>query len=79
MCLNLVYVESAVLHAGLSDPERVELVARFNDPEDSLMVLIITHSVSSQDVNLDIKRWVLTHHLDDMKLTSQKEEIRSPR
>ncbi|MCJ1426022.1 hypothetical protein MMC29_003924 [Sticta canariensis] len=53
MCLNLVYVESAVLHAGLSDTERVGLVARFNDPEDSLVVLVIMHSVSSQEVNLD--------------------------
>ena len=53
MVLNMIYVETAVLHAGLSDPERVELVRRFNDPENGLLILIIMHSVSSQGVNLD--------------------------
>lgn len=50
---NLVYVECATLHSGLSDKERVDLVNRFNDPEDSLTVLIIMHTVSAQGVNLD--------------------------
>ena len=53
MVLNLIYVKTAVLHAGLSDPERVELVDRFNSPEDGLLILIIMRSVSSQGVNLD--------------------------
>lgn len=53
LCVNFVYVECAVLHAGLSDPERVQLVARFNDPDDNLLVLIIVDSDSSQGVNLD--------------------------
>lgn len=53
LCLNLIYVETAVLHAGLSDAEQVALVACFNNPDDSLLVLIIMHSVFSQGVNLD--------------------------
>lgn len=48
-----MYVESAVLHAALSDAERIQLVARFNDPDDQLLVLIIMRAVSSQGVNLD--------------------------
>lgn len=51
--LNLIYVESAVLHASLSDGDRIQLVNRFNDPEDSLTILIIMHAVSAQGVNLD--------------------------
>lgn len=43
----------AVLHAVLSDTERVQLVARFNNLADNLLVLVIMHSVSSQGVNLD--------------------------
>ena len=53
LCVNFVYVECAVVHAGLSDTKRIDLVSRFNDPEDSLVVLVIMHSVSSQGVNLD--------------------------
>lgn len=45
ICINFTY---------LSDQERISLVARFNDPDDSLLVLIIMHSVSSQGVNLDM-------------------------
>lgn len=50
---NLLYVETAVLHSGLSSSERIELVKRFNDPKDNLKILIIMHSVSTQGVNLD--------------------------
>lgn len=53
LCCNSVYVESAVLHAALSDAERIQLVARFNNADDPLLVLIIMHAVSSQGVNLD--------------------------
>ena len=50
---NFVYVEAEVLHAGLTDHERVALVRRFNDSTDSLTVLIIMYQVSAQGVNLD--------------------------
>lgn len=53
MVLNFVYVETGVLHSKLSDGERIELVKRFNDAEDSLSILILMHSVSAQGMNLD--------------------------
>lgn len=52
MC-KLAYVQAKVLHAGLQDTERVELVKQFNDPEDSLLVLVIMYQVSAQGVNLN--------------------------
>lgn len=53
MVCKLMYVEAEVLHANLGDVERVNLVNRFNNPQDSLTVLIIMYQVSSQGVNLD--------------------------
>lgn len=53
LVLKSVYVEAEVLHAGLSDTERVDLVQRFRDPADKLMVLVIMYQVSAQGVNLD--------------------------
>ena len=53
MCLNSVYVETAVLHAALSDGDRIQLVNRFNDSRDPLTVMVIMHTVSAQGVNLD--------------------------
>ena len=50
---NFAYVETEVLHAGLTDLERVNLVKRFSDPKDSLLILIIMYQVSAQGVNLD--------------------------
>lgn len=44
---KLIYVQAAVLHAGLSDAERIELVNKFNDPNDRLTVLIIMYQDSS--------------------------------
>lgn len=46
MCMYSIYVNSAVLHAGLSDLERVQLLGRFNNAADNLLVLVIMHSVS---------------------------------
>lgn len=46
-------MECAVVYASLSDTERINLISRFNNPKDSLVVLVIMHSVSSQGVNLD--------------------------
>ena len=53
MVLNLIYVKTVVLHASLLILEQVKLVTRFNNPENSLLVLIIMHSMLLQDVNLD--------------------------
>ena len=48
-----VYINAKVLHAGLSDAERVQLVKRFKDFKDNLMILVIMYQVFSQDVNHD--------------------------
>jgi hypothetical protein len=53
MFKNLIYVETTVLHADLSDQERVNLMKRFNDQNDELIILIIMHAVSAQKVNLN--------------------------
>lgn len=50
---NFCYVNTEVLHAGLSDSDRVNLVKRFNDPKDDLLILIIMYQVSAQGVNLN--------------------------
>lgn len=50
---NFVYVETEVLHAALTEAERVDLIKRFNDSENSLITLIIMYQVSAQGVNLD--------------------------
>jgi hypothetical protein len=53
LVLNLSYVETAVLHSGLSDEERVKLIARFNDPDNPLCIVIIMYSVNAAGANLD--------------------------
>lgn len=50
---KLIYVEAAASHANLSDLERDNLVNRFNNPEDTLTVLIIMYQALSQGVSLD--------------------------
>lgn len=57
ICINLVYVESAVLQAGLSDQERIGLVKRFSNHQDPPLVLIVMHEVSAQGVNLNLDTW----------------------
>lgn len=53
MCSNIADIETGVLHAGLSDQDRINLVRRFNDEQNFWLVLIIMHSLSFQEVNLD--------------------------
>jgi hypothetical protein len=53
MVCNLTYVETAVLHSGLSDQERVDLIRRFNDPKSTLLILCIMYNVNAQGANLD--------------------------
>ena len=53
MIFNLAYVEIAVLHATLTDIERVNFVKQFNDSNDTLTIFIIMHNVFTQEVNLD--------------------------
>jgi hypothetical protein len=50
---NMLYVKSEILHVELFDIERVHLIKRFNDLNDSLLIFIIMYRVSAQRVNLD--------------------------
>ncbi len=50
---NLIYVEVEILHADLIDSERMNLVNRFNDSFDTLIVFIIMYQIFAQNVNLD--------------------------
>lgn len=47
MGCKLVYIEAAVLHAGLNDAERIDLVKKFNSAENKLTVSIIMYQVGS--------------------------------
>ena len=51
---NMVYIETRILHAGLSDQEKMQLVQQFNDPNYSLWVLIIQYQISAQRINLNV-------------------------
>lgn len=51
--LRFLYVEAEVLHSGLSQPDRISLVRRFNDAKDPLKALILVYTVGAQGVNLD--------------------------
>lgn len=53
LAISMLYAETEVLNSGLGSAERLELVKRFNDPDDDDIILIIMHAVSIQDVNLD--------------------------
>ena len=45
MTLNLTYVEIVILHATLTDVERVNFVKKFNDSNDILTIFIIMYNV----------------------------------
>jgi hypothetical protein len=53
MTINLIYVETIVLHFHLINSERITLIKRFNDSTDDFIILIIMHVVSIQRINLD--------------------------
>jgi hypothetical protein len=53
MTINLIYVETIVLHFDLIDSKRITLIKRFNDSTNDLIILIIMHAVSIQRINLD--------------------------
>ncbi len=42
-----------VLHADFNDQERVNLMKKFNDQNDELIILIIMHAVFAQKMNLN--------------------------
>jgi ERCC4-related helicase len=48
-----LYIDARVLHSGMTQTERDDLVDRFNDPTDPLCVLINMYSVSATGINLD--------------------------
>lgn len=43
LVVKLLYIKAAVLHARLSDTEKIKLVNRFNNPAKRLTVLIIVY------------------------------------
>ena len=43
---KFVYIDTKVLYASLSNAEQVQLVKKFKDFEDSLMILVIIYQVS---------------------------------
>ncbi len=54
LVLNALYIETGVLHSGLSNGERCELVKRFNDQKSSLKAIVLMYAVGgAQGVNLD--------------------------
>jgi hypothetical protein len=53
MTINLIYVETIVLHFDLIDSERITLIKQFNDLTNDFIILIIMHVVSIQKINLD--------------------------
>lgn len=53
LVLQFLHIPTAVLHAGLDDYERQNLIDKFREKSSDLMVLIIMYSVSAQGVNLD--------------------------
>lgn len=50
---DILHLKVKLLHTGLNDSERIKLVKRFNDPTNSLTILIIMHQVSAQGIKLD--------------------------
>ena len=60
-----IYVDTEVLHAGLSNQEQIDLVRWFNDFKNSLTVLIIMYAVSAQGANLNTCcSWVIVTTAD---------------
>jgi hypothetical protein len=53
MTINLIYVETIVLHFDLIDSKRITLIKRFNDWTNDFIILIIMHVVSIQKINLN--------------------------
>ena len=53
IALCFLYIETRVLHSGLTNSERSELVDSFNSPAASIKVLILMYNVGSQGTNLD--------------------------
>jgi hypothetical protein len=50
---NKLYIKSEILHVELLNMKRVNLIKKFNDFNDSLLILIIMYQVSIQRINLN--------------------------
>ncbi|KAL2703928.1 hypothetical protein AAEP93_004999 [Penicillium crustosum] len=50
--LNTALICTRVMHSGLNEEQRTNLVRDFNNPASGLKVLIITHSIGSVGLNL---------------------------
>ncbi|KFY24849.1 hypothetical protein V493_04993 [Pseudogymnoascus sp. VKM F-4281 (FW-2241)] len=53
LLLRGVYIRAEVLHSGLQNSERSQLISEFNDPASDLAVLILMYQVSAQGANMD--------------------------
>ena len=51
--LNFIYMKTEMLHAIFIDVERFNLMNKFNNSDDFLLMLIIMYQMSTQNVNLD--------------------------
>jgi hypothetical protein len=50
---NLICVKTKILHAELINIERINLINKFNDSNDNLLILIIMYQMFTQNVNLN--------------------------
>jgi hypothetical protein len=48
-----LYLDARALHSDMTQSERDELVKRFQDPDDSLCIIIVMYFVSTIGLNLD--------------------------
>ena len=53
MVCRYLYIETEVLHSGLNNEARWNLVQSFNDVNSPLKVLVLMYNVGAQGVNLD--------------------------
>ena len=53
MVCRYLYIETEVLHSGLNNEARWNLVQSFNDVNSRLKVLVLMYNVGAQGVNLD--------------------------
>ena len=50
---NMIYVETTMLHANLSNAKKINLISKFNDSTNFLTIFIIIYQISVQKINLN--------------------------
>ena len=53
LACNYLYVQTEVLHSGLNNEARWNLVQSFNNPKSAVKVLVLMYNIGAQGVNLD--------------------------